>query len=65
MAYFAGKYQSIPPCPGISAQETKESKLTKTQLFQKSVYNDIHCNAVITRVTGAIKSNRVISDTAL
>ena len=26
---------------------------------------DIHCNAVITRLTGAIKSNRVISDTAL
>ena len=25
----------------------------------------VHCNAVITRVTGAIKSNRVISDTAL
>ena len=25
----------------------------------------IHCNAIITRVTGAIKSNRVISDTAL
>ena len=25
----------------------------------------LHCNAVITRVTGAIKSNRVISDTAL
>ena len=26
---------------------------------------EVHCNAVITRVTGAIKSNRVISDTAL
>ena len=25
----------------------------------------IHCNAVITRVPGAIKSNRVISDLAL
>ena len=25
----------------------------------------IHCNAVITRVTGAIKSNRIINDTAL
>ena len=25
----------------------------------------VHCNAVITQVTGAIKSNRVISDTAL
>ena len=25
----------------------------------------IHCNAVIRRVTGAIKSNRVISDTVL
>ena len=28
-------------------------------------WNQIHCNAVITRVTGAIKSNRVMSDTAL
>ena len=27
--------------------------------------NNMHCNAVITRVSGAIKSNRVISDTAL
>ena len=30
-----------------------------------SRYVKYHCNAVITRVTGAIKSNRVISDTAL
>ena len=43
-------------------------KVASEECLHRSVQEflcKIHCNAVITRVMGAIKSNRVISDTAL
>ena len=52
----------------LSREATRQSqKLFPLVKNGKNIwgYTHVHCNTVITRVTGAIKSNRVISDTTL
>ena len=59
--YFLNKYDNI----SIHCNLQITGSERKQEYYIGPLLVNIHCNAVITRVTGARKSNRVISDTPL